>query len=207
MTPPPTSAKAPTRRFICVCSRGGSVSSSPSDLPIRPIWLAAPVAVTSATPAPRTTSEPEKTRGVSSPPGRPPSPSPGRERTDFADGNGFARQQRFVDFEVFTLDEDSIGRDAIALGEHDPIAARHLAAGDPFSLAVADHQRAWAGQVAQGLENPLCAGFLNDGDDDRQVGEDQQDQRLTPVAERQIDETAGNQQREHRLAQDFEDDP
>ena len=41
--------------------RGGSVSSVLSDWPILPISLLAPIAVTSAVPVPRTTSEPEKT--------------------------------------------------------------------------------------------------------------------------------------------------
>ena len=42
--------------------------------------------------------------------------------------------------------------------------------------------------------------------DDRERREDEQDQRFLQIAEREIDDAAAEQQRQHRLAQDFEDD-
>ena len=57
-----------TRRRVCSCSRGVSVSSVRRDCPILPISVRIPVDVTSAMPLPRTTSVPENTKGRSSPP-------------------------------------------------------------------------------------------------------------------------------------------
>ena len=70
VTAPPTMANIRTNRRVWACNRGASVCSAPRDWPILPTSLRTPVAVTSAIPVPRTTSEPENTNGRSSPPGR-----------------------------------------------------------------------------------------------------------------------------------------
>ena len=51
----------------------------------------------------------------------------------------------------------------------------------------------------------LGASFLNHGDYDGEVGEDEEDQGFPPVAKRQIDDAAANQQSEHRFAQNLKD--
>jgi hypothetical protein len=124
-----------------------------------------------------------------------------------ADRNGFAGQEGFVALQVGAMPQDGIGGYAVAFGENDRIAAHHLAAGDTPPLAVADHQGARARQVAQGFQHALGAGLLHDGDADRQHGENEQNDRLLDVTERQIDQAAAEQQCEHRLAQHLERDP
>ena len=122
------------------------------------------------------------------------------------DRHRLARQQRFVDQEVLAFDKRRVCGNAVAFGKNDDVAARHLTARYPFALAVPDDQRAGAGQVAKSLQHPLCPGFLHDGDRDRQVGEDEQDEGFPPIAERQIDEAARDKQSKHRLADHFEHD-
>ncbi len=68
MTTAAMTANTVTRRRVCSCRRGVSVSSDRSDCPILPISVRIPVDVTSAMPLPRTTSVPENTKGRSSPP-------------------------------------------------------------------------------------------------------------------------------------------
>ena len=75
-----------------------------------------------------------------------------------------------------------------------------------FSIAVADHERARAGQIAQAFEHPLGAGFLNDGDQNRGAGKNAEHDGFLEIAEDEIDDGRAQQQREHRLAQDLEDD-
>ena len=61
-------------------------------------------------------------------------------------------------------------------------------------LAVADHQRARAGKIAQGVENAFGAELLHDGDDDRERGEDREDDGFERLAEEQVDRAADEQQ-------------
>ena len=70
-----------------------------------------------------------------------------------------------------------------------------------LALAVANDQRARAGQIAQRLQHTLGARLLHDGDHDRHRGEGEQDERLLQIAEHQVDDAADEQQRQHRLAQ------
>ena len=86
------------------------------------------------------------------------------------------------------------------------IAGHHLAPGDAPLRAAAQHQRAWAREVAQGLQRALGLAALVDGDAHHDEHRHQQDQRLLQVAECQVDRAAGNQQQEHRLAQHLERD-
>ena len=123
---------------------------------------------------------------------------------NFSHGHGLAGQQRFVDLQVLAFDNRRICGNAIALGKHKEISARHLAPGYSLAFAVADNQRTRAGQVPKGVQDALGPRFLHDGDCDRQIGKDQQDERFAPVPKRQIDEASGDQQRQHWFAQNFE---
>ena len=119
-------------------------------------------------PWPLTTSVPEKTHGVPSPPGAPisrvaPAPQPAlRTGTDspVSSDSSTARSH--------AVEQHGVGGDAIALGEQQHVAAHHLAPGDAHRLAVADDERARAGEVAQGLEGALGLALLveRDADDD-----------------------------------------
>ena len=100
-----------------------------------------------------------------------------------------------------------IRRNPIALGDHEKVAADDFPPGDLYSVAIPNHQRSRASQVAQGLQYSLTAGLLDDGDDDGERGKDQQENRLHEIAQNQIHDTACDQQREHRLPHHFEGDP
>ena len=55
---------------------------------------------------------------------------------------------------------------AVPLGKHDEVAADHLATGDSCALAIANDQRARAGEVAQRLQDSLGSGLLHRRDRD-----------------------------------------
>jgi hypothetical protein len=104
------------------------------------------------------------------------------------------------------VQQHRVGWNAVAFGQDDQVAPHHVASGDALARAVADDQGTRAGEIAQGLQHPLGAGLLDDGNGDGDVGEEQQDDRFAEIAEHEIDGTAGQQQRQHRLGQDFEQD-
>ena len=74
--PMPRTATTRTMRAISRCSGVFSVSIDRSAVPIRPSSVCAPVHCTTAMPWPLTTSVPENTHGVASPPGGPISTGP-----------------------------------------------------------------------------------------------------------------------------------
>ena len=61
-------------------------------------------------------------------------------------------------------------------------------------------------QVPERFQDALGARFLDHCDHDGEVREDKEDQGFAPVAERQVDDPASDQQGEHRLAQNLEHD-
>ncbi len=106
---------------------------------------------------------------------------------------GLARQQRFVGLHIVTANKNRIGRDAIALYELDDVAAHDLAPRNAFARAVANHQRARTGQVAQRLQHPFGARFLNHSDRNGHQRESEQNQRVLEVTQHQVDRTAAKQ--------------
>ena len=116
-----------------------------------------------------------------------------------------AGQQRLVDVQVAIL-ELRIGGDAIALVQHEQVADHDLAPGNAQFAAIADHQRARRGQVAQRFERALGAAFLHQGDADDDEHEREQEHRLGAVAEREVERTGAEQHQEHRLEQHAGDD-
>jgi hypothetical protein len=102
-----------------------------------------------------------------------------------------------------------IRRDAVALAQHQDVAAHHLTAGDAEFLAVADDEGTRRRQIAQGLQGPLGLALLGQGDADDHEDESKQEQGLRQVAQYQVD-TPGDQQHEehglgHHLAHDGEE--
>jgi hypothetical protein len=81
-----------------------------------------------------------------------------------------------------------IGRYAIAFSQDDEVAADDVDAGDAFLDAVADHERARAGQIAQAFEHALGAGFLNDGNENRGAGKQAEHDSFFEIAEEKIDD-------------------
>ena len=64
------------------------------------------------------------------------------------------------------LDQHGVGRDPVALREDQHVAAHHLASGDAPARAIADDQRARAGEVAERGERPLGLALLDERDRD-----------------------------------------
>ncbi len=100
-----------------------------------------------------------------------------------------------------------IRRNPIALGDNEKVAADNFPPSDLHSVAIPNHQRSRASQIAQGLQYSLAAGLLDDGDDDGERGKDKQENSLHEIAQNQIHDTACDQQREHGLPHHFEGDP
>ena len=107
----------------------------------------------------------------------------------------------FVGLQILQLQENGVGRHPVAFGENDEVAPHDVAAGDPPALAVANDERARAGEIAQRFQHALGARLLHHGDHDRHGREGDQDDRLLQVAEHQVNDAADQQQRQHRLAQ------
>ena len=105
-----------------------------------------------------------------------------------------------------SLSSDRIGRYAVAFGKDHEVATDDVDAANAFLDAVADHKRPRAGQIAQIFEHALGAGFLNDGNEDRGAGKKPEHDSFFKIAEDEVDRRRAQQQREHRLAEDLEDD-
>ena len=129
-----------------------------------------------------------------------------RRVMNLAHRHRLAGQQGFVGCKAAGLDDQSIGRHPVTFGQDDQIAQDHFTPGNAQTLPVADDQRAWAGQIAQGIQNLLGPRLLNHGDTDGQAGEDQQNDRLFQIAQHQIDQATAQQQRQHRLFQNLKHD-
>ncbi len=125
----------------------------------------------------------------------------GRVCGNLAHGNGFPGQQGFVHLQPVACHQPAIGRNTVSFVQHHKIAPHHLAGGDPLALAIANHQRARAGQVAQGFQCAFGARLLHHGDDDREAGKGHQDQRFVNVAQGQVNSARHQQQHQHRFAQ------
>jgi hypothetical protein len=117
------------------------------------------------------------------------------------DRDRFAGQQRFVDHELAGGQQHGVGRHAVTFEDDDGVAAHHLAAGDAPLLAVAHDQGARACNLAQGVEDALAAGLLDNGDEDRKRCEGQQHEGFAEVAQHKIDRAGAQQQRKHGFAQ------
>ena len=126
----------------------------------------------------------------------------GFRRGELAYRHRFAGEERLVHRKIRRAANHRVGRDAIALGEHEKVADHDLAPGDAPLLAVADHERPRARQITQRLERTLALAFLDERDADDHEHEREQHRRFALVAQQQIDDAAGDQQQEHRLAHD-----
>ncbi len=123
-----------------------------------------------------------------------------RPRHPLADRHGFAREQRFVGPHAIGRHQQGIGRHAITLAELEQVAAHHVAPGDALRLAVADDQRARAGEVAQRFDGALGLALLVQRERHGDDHEAEQRQALLQVAEDEVERARREQQQEHRLA-------
>ena len=104
------------------------------------------------------------------------------------------------------MPEQGVGGNAIAFREDDNVTAHNLPSRNALARTVTDNERARTGEVTQRFQHAFGACFLDDRDHNRRQGEDQQDQGFLKVAEREIDDAAAEQQRQHWLAHDFNND-
>ncbi len=104
------------------------------------------------------------------------------------------------------LRKQDVCRHPVALFDDNQIAAHHFASGNPLALAVPDDKRARTCQIAQCFKHALCPRFLDNCDHDGKHCKDDQDQRLFEITEREVDEPASEQKRQHGFTQDLEHD-
>ena len=156
-------------------------------------------------PLPCTTSEPENTNGVPSPPGAP-MRSAGSVAAIFATGTDSPVSNDSSTARFVVAADHRVRGDAVALGKHEEIADDDVASGDAHLLAFADHERPRARQVAQRFERAFALAFLDEGDRDDHEHEREQHRGLALVAQKQVDGTAGDQQQEHGLARNVSGD-
>ena len=173
-----------------------------SAFPMRPSAVSAPVWRTAAMPRPLTTSVPENTQGVASPPGAPIASVavPGRAavlRTGMASPVSAASST--VRFDA--VDQHAVGGNAIAFDEEYDVAPDDVAAGDPLLLPVANDQRARRGEIAQCSERVLGLVLLVQRDGDHDDDERHQDDAVERLGEQEVQDAGADQEQQHRLSQ------
>ena len=125
----------------------------------------------------------------------------------FPDRDRFPGQEGFIHHDVIGKQENAVSRHTVAFRKDEHVAADDLAAGDPFLFAVPDNERPRAGEVPQRLQRPLGLLLLVDRYADDEDDKTHQHQALGEVAEDKIDQAACDQQDEHRLVDDFKNNP
>ena len=131
---------------------------------------------------------------------------PGRAVGQFVDRQRLAGQQRFVHLHIGPGQQTGIGRDPVALRQHQQVAAHHLGARNALHHPIAHHQRARAGELAQSPQRVLGAPLLVQGQRQHHQHQPEHDHALLPVAQGQVQGAGGQQQHEHRLAQGLAQD-
>ena len=117
-----------------------------------------------------------------------------------------AGEQRLVEQQVVGGNQQRIGRHPVAFAQQQQVAAHHVTPRDTQVLAIAHHQRARAGEVAQGLDRAFGLAFLVQRQAKRDQHETEQREAFLQVAEREVQGTRAEQQQEHRFAHSLGDD-
>ena len=102
--------------------------------------------------------------------------------------------------------KDAIGGQALALADQDEIAGHEFARRDAALAPPSGSRGRKARRVHAGPRAPARSGFLQDHEPDRHGGAGHHEQALADVAEHQVKPRRGQQEQEHRLAQDPADD-
>ena len=118
----------------------------------------------------------------------------------------FTGQKRLIGCEFMRLKQDAIRCDAIAFADNQNIIAHDFGTRDSHGTAIAHHQRARAGQIAQCAQSVVRAPFLKHRDQHDHQHETQKHQRFACITHGQVDTARAEQQQEHRFAQHFKDD-
>ena len=186
------------------CRRVGSGSTCSSALPILPSSERRPVATISAMPCPAVTRVPEKTEGRSSPPGV--SSARASTRRHLPDRNGLSGQQRLIRRKVDASAQETVRRDAVALGKDDEVAPHHFAPCDAPMHAITDDEGPGARQISQRLQGSFRAPLLDDGDGHDHEHEAEQHQGIGRLAHEEVQASRGDEHEEHGLTSNLEAD-
>ncbi|OQB33016.1 MAG: hypothetical protein BWY09_02798 [Candidatus Hydrogenedentes bacterium ADurb.Bin179] len=88
--------------------------------------------------------------------------------------------------------QHGIGGDTVPFGEHYPVAAYHLAAGDAPLPAVPNHHGAGAGQVTQRLQGAFRAPFLHNGNSHDHKHKAKQHGSVGGLTQKEVEYAAGD---------------
>ncbi len=113
---------------------------------------------------------------------------------------GLAGEQGLIGLQVVGLDQHAVSGHAVPFQQHHEVARHQLLGIDALSLAIADDQGPGAGQVLEGVQRPLGAPLLHQGDAHHGHDRDHQGQALLPVSDQEVQHQAGHEQQEHGLA-------
>ncbi len=120
-----------------------------------------------------------------------------------------AGQDRLVDDQRVSGEQQRVRGDALALADENDVAGHEIARGNAPFLAVAAHMRRGLGKPLQGLQGALAAQFLKDDEGDGGARAGHHEQALAEIADEQIKRRRRRQQKEHRFLQraqgDFQD--
>ncbi|CAM5350569.1 hypothetical protein SSTU70S_00264 [Stutzerimonas stutzeri] len=119
----------------------------------------------------------------------------------FVDRKGFTGQQRLIDVAVARLDQPAIGGNQAAGGEFDDVAGDDFAGWQVLQAAVAPDVGATGHLLAQTLDRPVRADFVQAADQRTGQHDAQHDQRVQPVVRRQRHQRADQQDQHQRTGQ------
>ncbi len=126
-----------------------------------------------------------------------------RSCRDLSHRHRFSGQERLVRLHVLTGKQQRVGRNAIALGDENRVAAHDLPTRDAPLDVLPDDESARARQIAQGFKDMLAPGLLHNHNHDGDRREGKQYHGITQTAEQEIDEARAQEEREHRLAENI----
>ncbi len=115
----------------------------------------------------------------------------------------FTRQQGFVHPQAGGPAHDGIGGHTVALAEHHPIAAHHLAGAALAPLAITVHPHHRHSHVAQRPQGMLPPAALHHHQGHREQGKSAEQQAFAPITQHEVQACRCQQQHEHRLGEHF----
>ena len=125
---------------------------------------------------------------------------------DFAHRCGLTRKQRLICLQAVDFKQHAVRRNAIPFGQQHDVAFDNVLARNANRLAVANHARLRAGQIAQRLHRALGLAFLVKRQREHDQHSAKQRDALERLTEHKVECSSGKQQQKHRLAGCFPDD-
>ena len=164
---------------------------------MRPNSVSAPVATTTPVPRPEATSVPEKAM---------PSRSPTVAFSDtgvrgLVDGDRLAGERRLFRPQVLHVDQAKVRRDLVAGLEQHDVARDQLVRWDQASLAAAHGPGLCRQHVADRVQGLLGFPFLNEAEQRVKEHYPQNDRRVEPQADHQLDEAGAQQHIDQDIVQ------